>query len=169
MLASRAGVKGVLTSSEANAEWIAIRAGNTAAWPEGAVVLSGDVSVGTRMRMYVTKDQADLLNAGRLNGLGGWATFDAEAASIFQVRQQLALTQQFKPTNQGLFVVELEVTKPMPVNVGFAGVQPGGGSAFGEPSKYAGGGTQIQLRDFGNRGDYFKVVAPPKCVVGGGC
>ena len=166
MLASRAGVKGVLTSSEANAEWIAIKAGNTAAWQDGAVVLVGDVGVGTRMRMYVNREQADLLRDGKASGLGGWATFDSAAASSFQIRQQLALTQDFKSTAGGLFVVELEVTRSMPANLGFVGLQPGVGAASGEPSKYVGGGTQILLKDFANRGNYLRVVSPPKCLEG---
>ena len=117
--------------------------------------------------MYLTAKQADELQRGEMLGLGGWATFDAPANSVFQIRQQLALTQQFKPTDKGLFVVELEVTRPMPANVGFVGTQPGGGIAAGQPDKYIGGGTQIFLKDFANRGNYLKIVVSPKCV--GGC
>ena len=54
----------------------------------------------------------------------------------------------------------------MPANVGFVGAQPGSGSAAGEPGKYIGGGTQVLLKDYANRGSYLKVVVPPKCVAG---
>ncbi|MFT7722265.1 MAG: hypothetical protein QM788_05480 [Roseateles sp.] len=138
-LAHRAGVGKVLTAAEANAEWMAVKAGNTAAWSDGSVILQGEISVGTRMRMYVTKEQAEFLHKGEMNHLGGWATFDTPPSSAFQLRQDSALSQAFKPTDKGLFVVELEVTKIMPANIGFVGAQAG---RQGEPAKYIGGGTQ---------------------------
>lgn len=170
LLAARAGVKGVLTAEQANAQWIAQRFGNTAAWSQGTVVLQGEINTGTRIRMYVNQVQADLLNRGETTGLGGWATFDAPVASAFQVRQQLALTQEFKATSKGLYVVELEVTRPMPVNIGFVGPQTGNGTGGGlhavEPNRYVGGGTQIQLPGFQERGSYVRVAVPPKCMEG---
>lgn len=70
----------------------------------------------------------------------------------------------------GLYVVELEVTRPMPVNVGIVGPQVGNGTAGGtravEPNRYVGGGTQIQFIDYSNRGSYVRVSAPPKCLEG---
>lgn len=170
LLAARAGVKGVLTAEQANAQWLAQRATNTAAWPEGTVVLQGEINTGTRMRMYMTSEQAEIAKKGETTSLGGWATFDEPAASIYQIRQQLALAQDFKPTAKGLYVVELEVVRPMAANIGFVGPQAGAGTANGtrsvEPGRYVGGGTQIQFMDYLNRGSYVRVVAPPKCIEG---
>ena len=162
-LASRAGVNKVVTAAQANAEWMALRPTNTAAWSEGSVILKGEISVGTRMQMYVTKEQAEGLSKGELNNLGGWATFDARPESVFQLRQDLALPQAFKPTDKGLFVIELEVTKAMPANVGFVGPQSGGP---GQSARYLGGGTQIQFTDYSNRTSFVKLVGIPKCVEG---
>ena len=160
----------MLSAEQANARWIAERAGNTAAWTEGTVVLQGELNVGTRVRMYVNQEQADLLRGGSTKGLGSWATFDAPAASVFQLRQQLALTQEFKATSKGLYLVELEVTKPMPANIGFVGPQVGAGTRNGtqavEPSRYVGGGTQIQFPGYQERGAYLRVVVLPKCLEG---
>jgi hypothetical protein len=173
-LASRAGVRGATSAELANAQWMAARPGNTAAWQPGTAVLTADLAVGTRVRMYVNKDQAEAIEAGRLgDGLGRWATFDDPAGSLFQVRNQTALTEGFKSTDRGVYLVELEVTKKMPANIGFVGPQPGNGTGkeppyhAKEPARYIGGGTQIQIIDFVNRGSYFRNVSPPKCI--GGC
>lgn len=79
------------------------------------------------------------------------------------------LTEGFKATSTGPFyVVEFQVTKSMPANIGFIGPQPGNGTGVGahalEPAKYGGGGTQIQLTDYGQRGSYLRMLQPPKCV-----
>ena len=174
MLASRAGFKNAMSAEQANAELIAARPGNTAAWNPGTAVFQADMVAGTKLRMYVDQTQFERLSKGDLSGgLGGWGTFDAPVQSVFQMRSSVALTEAFKPTSKGPFyVVELEVTKPMPSNVGFAGQQLGNGTGNGthaaEPSKYIGGGTQIQLPSWDVRAQYLRITSPPKCV-GGGC
>lgn len=164
-LAGRAGLKSVLSAEQANAQWMAGRAGNSAAWTEGTAVLQGEIAAGTTIRMYVNTAQAERLRQGDLTVLGGWATFDDPAKSVTQMRNNMALTEQFKPAVSGPFyVVELQVTKPMPANVGFVGPQLDMLSASGTALKYQGGGTQIQLTDYVRRTDYLRVIVPPKCV-----
>lgn len=170
-LARRARTTGMTSAEQANAQWMALKPGNSPPWQEGTAVLQAELAVGTRMRMYVTEAQALKIRGGQMEGLGGWATLDDSAVSMFQVRNQLALPESWKPTSKGLHVVELEVTRPMPANLGFVGPQPGNGTGGGlhsvEPSRYIGGGTQIQLVDYGNRGSYLKLIGQPKCI--GGC
>ena len=171
-MAARAGFKNVLSAEQANAQWIATKAGNTAAWTDGTAVFQGEIAAGTRVRMYMDNTQYEKLAKQDLPGaLGGWATFDQPAQSVFQMRQGMALPERFKGAGP-FYVVELEVTKPMPASVGFIAPQPGNGTGGGvhavEPAKYAGGGTQIQLPSWQTRADYLRVVQPPKCV-GKGC
>ena len=169
-MALRAGVKGQLTAEQANAQWLAVKPGNTSAWTEGTAVFQGEISAGTIVRMYVNAEQAANIAAGRLTqGLEGWATFDNAAVSVNQMRNTMGLTEGFKATSTGPFyVVELQVTRPMPANIGFVGPQFGNSAGDGihalEPAKYGGGGTQIQLTDYFNRDYYLRVVKPPKCV-----
>ncbi len=168
-LAARAGVKSVLTPAQANAEWRALMPGNTDAWPEGLAVLNGQLNTGTTMRMYVNAKTADQVNNGDLSGLGGWATFDDPARSIAQMRQNMALSETFRgkaPSDGPFYVVELQITKPMEVNVGFVGPQTDIPTSFAGTKHYRGGGTQIQIIDFNSRTDYVKIVAPPKKVGG---
>ena len=154
-LAARAGVKSVLSAEEANAQWIALRAGNTAAWTAGTTVLQTELKVGTTMRMYVDAEQYASIAANRLDGIGGWATFDDAARTVFQMRQNMALPEAFKSSAKGPFyVVELEVTRPMPANIGFIGPQ----------GAYRGGGTQVQFVDYGARTGYVRIVGTPKPV-----
>ena len=79
------------------------------------------------------------------------------------------MTEGFKATSTRPFcAVELQMTKSMPANIGFIGPQlenrTGGGAHALEPAKYGGGGTQIQLTDYGQRGSYRRMMQPPKCV-----
>lgn len=121
------------------------------------------------MRMYVNAKTADQVNNGDLSGLGGWATFDDPARSIAQMRQNMALSETFRgkaPSDGPFYVVELQITKPMEVNVGFVGPQTDIPTSFAGTKHYRGGGTQIQIIDFNSRTDYVKIVAPPKKVGG---
>jgi hypothetical protein len=173
-MAARAGFKFSRPAGDVNSEWIAAKAGNTAAWNPGTVVFEGEIAAGTAMRMYVDKSQFDKITSGDIaGGLGGWGTFDAPAKSIFQMRNNMALPESFKQTsNSPFYLVELEVVKAMPARVGFAGSQAGNGTGGGthsvEPSKYIGGGTQIQLPSWDTRAQYLRIRLPIKCV-GGGC
>lgn len=85
------------------------------------------------------------------------------------MRQNMALSETFRgkaPSDGPFYVVELQVTKPMEVNVGFVGPQTDIPNAFAGAKYYTGGGTQIQIIDFKNRTDYVKIVTPPKKVGG---
>lgn len=110
----------------------------------------------------MTKEAAAQLENGNTAKLGGWVAFDAPATSVLQLRQDLALTQGFRASSEGLVSVELEVIRPMPVYLGFVGRQKGGA---GEASKYIGDGTQIQL-DWAKRETSLRLVGVPKCVEG---
>ena len=154
------GIKAIKSAAQANAEWMAVRPGNTAAWTDGTKVIEAQLPVGQRMVMYVDETQrTKILNNQLSDALGGWTTFDSRSLNEAQVRQAFSLTQNFK-TGQ-LYRVELEIVRPTLGRVGFTGPQAPQGL-------HPGGGHQFQFVDYGNRVDAVRVVAPPTPVPPGG-
>ena len=118
------------------------------AWKSGTQVAETTLPAGTRVQMVV--DETTYLNYLRSNKteiqLGGWATLDNVPSQAY-VRNQLAITPDMK-SNVG-YVVELEVTRPIPAQIGVVG--PQGGSS--------GGGNQLHfILDRNARNSAFKVV-----------
>ena len=168
-MASRAGMRNVISAEQANLQWLAQRAGNTAAWTEGTAVLQGELAAGTTMRMYVNAATAEEIRNGQKSGLGGWATFDAPVQSVSQMRQNLVLSEAFRGKSDldgPFYVVEIQVTQRMRVNVGYVGPQDQAATTAIGAKAYQGGGTQIQLVDFDNRASFIKVIGTPKKVGG---
>jgi len=154
------GIKAIKTAQQANADWIAIRPGNTAAWTEGTKVIEAQLPVGQRMVMYVDETQrTKILNNQLGDAMGGWATFDTRPLNEAQVRQAFALTQEFK--TGPLYRIELEIVRPTLGRVGFTGPQQPQGL-------HPGGGHQFQFVDYWNRAASVRVVAPPAPVPPGG-
>lgn len=95
--------------------------------------------------------------------LGGWATFDDVKSVAVDMRQNAAITNQFKPTSNGPFhVVELEVQKTLNANIGFAGPQQD------LVTNLRGGATQAEflISSTEKRTDYLKPVSMPKKLGG---
>lgn len=79
------------------------------------------------------------------------------------MRQQAAITSQFKrPSDGPFYVVEMEITKPVTSNVGFVGKQTETTGGL-----LRGGGTQVQfdetIRGI-DRNGFLKPVSQPKLL-----
>ena len=124
-------------------------------WPANTKVVAGEIPAGTQMQMIVNEGQLNLIKNQNIPAYGEFATFnnvgkltDAEARNV------TALAYEFKKPNEKLYVITLEVTKPMPANVGLIGSQSNtllGGTFTGS------GGIQAQIPK-GQGGQYLKFV-----------
>lgn len=167
MVGTGAAVKAVRSADEVNA---AMKAkGWQPAWSPGTPVIEGSMQPGTKVRMIVDENgAADIrraMQSGDFNNvkLGGWATFDEVKSVPVDMRQKAAITSAFKPPSDGPFyVVELEVKKPVDVNVGFAGPQQAGAKNL------RGGATQAEflIPSTEKRIDYLRPVSMPKKLGG---
>ncbi len=167
VLGTAAAVKSVRSAEEVNA---AMKAqGWEPAWSAGTPVIEGTIQPGTKVRMIVDESDAasitKSMHSGNFGGvkLGGWATFDDVKSVATDMRQNAAITNQFKPASSGPFyVVELEVQKPLSANIGFAGAQKD------ISTNLRGGATQaeflIPLAE--KRIDYLRPVSMPQKLGG---
>ncbi len=162
VVGTASAVKAVRSADEVNA---AMKArGWEPAWSPGTPVLEGAMQPGTKIRMIVDESGAasitKAMQSGDFSGvkLGGWATFDDVKSVAMDMRQNAAVTNQFKPASSGPFyVVELEVQKPLNANIGFAGQQKD------VATNLRGGATQAEFLIPSNekRTDYLKPVSVP--------
>jgi len=116
------------------------------AYQQGADVLETVHLPGTRYEMVVSESQYRAIVEQGRPAFGGWATTEGVPNQAF-ARGDLAITPDMKPDVS--FVVQLEVTKPLPVRTGRVG--PVGTSS--------GGGAQVEfLVDPGKRGEFIRVI-----------
>jgi filamentous hemagglutinin len=161
VLGTASGVKAVRSAEEVNA---AMKArGWEPAWSPGTPVIETILHPGTKVNMIVDVRTSDIIKKGDPLVLGAWATFDDVNLVATDMRQRMAIVSQFKPTTVGPFsVVEVEIIKPVKVNIGFVGrqLEPTG-------ALLRGGGTQIHFDEAiigGNRNTFLKIVSQPKIM-----
>jgi filamentous hemagglutinin len=130
------------------------------AWSPGTPVIETTLQPGVKLNMIVDNATADAIKKGDPVTWGGWATFDSVNSAAVDMRQRSAIKNQFKPSENGPFyVVEMEVTKPLPSKLGFVGAQKDTGGTL------RGGGTQIQFDTSipgSDRGMFIKPISQPK-------
>ncbi|MDA7418214.1 DUF637 domain-containing protein [Xenophilus arseniciresistens] len=129
-------IKGFKSADEINA-MMSATADWSPAWKPGTTVAEATMNPGTKVRMVVDKTSFDALSTPGANtsrAFGGWATFD-EVPNAAYARNQLAITTDMKPSSMQLYVIEVQVTKPINAQVGVVGAQ---GAA-------AGGGNQLHF------------------------
>lgn len=115
-------------------------------WPHGHTPHATTLPVGTQFQMAMSPGQPS-------NRPGGWGTTDHVPDQNY-VRQNLAVTEQFKPDLER--VVTYEVTQPLPANVGPVGPQIDHATGAYLP----GGGSQLQMTvPPADRMNYLKVVS----------
>ena len=160
-------VRSVRSADEVNA---AMKArGWEPAWSPGTPVIETTLQPGTKVNMIVDESGAanitKAIQSGDFNSvkLGGWATFSDVKSVATDMRQNAAITNQFKPSSNGPFyVVELEVQKPLNAKIGFAGPQQD------VATNLRGGATQAEFFILSNekRTDYLKPVSLPNKLGG---
>lgn len=161
VIGTASAVKAVRSAEEVNA---AMRArGWEPAWSPGTPVIEATLQPGPRVNMIVDAKTAEAMRRGHVNDVvpGGWATFDEVKSVATDMRQQAAITSQFKPSSDGPFyLVEMEITQPVKSNIGFVGKQ-----AEIAGGVLRGGGTQVQF-DEAIRGkdrlNFMKPVSAPR-------
>lgn len=144
-------IKGFKSADEVNALMNAAD-GWSPAWTSGSSVAEATMKPGTTVRMVVDADQYAALNkpgADISRSFGGWATFD-DVPDLAYARNQLAITPGMKPITTRLYVVDVEITKPINAQVGMVGAQ---GAASG------GGGQLHFFLPAAERSTAFKYVA----------
>ncbi|GAB2795479.1 hemagglutinin repeat-containing protein [Dyella kyungheensis] len=119
------------------------------AWQSGTMVADATLKPGTVVNMVVDKATYEALTtpgADTSRAFGGWATFD-DVSNQAYARNQLAITSDMKA--DASYVIQVEVTKPIDVQIGVVGEQPGA----------AGGGNQLHFNlPPGQRAETFKFV-----------
>lgn len=97
--------------------------------------------------MVVDKAAYEALQRGEMDYAGNWATLENVPTQAF-ARNELAIIKGFK--DDVGYVVELEITKPLNVQIGIVGPQSGA----------AGGANQINFL-FPQRegGEFFKLIS----------
>ena len=140
-------IKGFKSAEEVNAlmnaaEW-------SPAWKAGTSVTEVTVKPGTTVQMVVTEATFYDIEARNFSkAFGGWGTFDNFPNSAY-AQNQLAMTSGLTSKSGGLYVVNIQVTKP--INAQFGIVCP--------QESAAGGGNQLHFlvpRD--DRVNVFKYV-----------
>ena len=161
VVGTASAVKAVRSADEVNAA-MKVR-GWEAPWSPGTPVIEATLQPGTKVNMIVDAKTAEAMRRGHVNDVvpGGWATFDDVKSVATDMRQQAAITNQFKPSSDGPFyVVEMEITQPVKSNIGFVGKQT---ETTGRLLR--GGGTQVQF-DEAIRGkdrlNFLKPVSAPQ-------
>lgn len=144
-------IKGFKSAEEINAmmkaapDW-------SPAWKPGSAVAEATIKPGTTVRMVVDERAYKALTSPDIDSsraFGGWATFD-EVPNVSYARNQLAITTEMKSATTPLYVVEVQVTRPINAQVGVVGEQ---GAA-------AGGGNQLHfILPPGERPQVFQYVA----------
>ncbi len=161
VVGTASAVKAVRSAEEVNA---AMKArGWEPAWSPGTPVIETTLHPGTKVNMIVDLKTAEAIKDQRPFVPGGWATFDDLSSTAVDMRQRLAVTEQFKSTIDGPFyVVEMEITRPVNSNIGFVGKQ-----ADVTNGSLRGGGTQVQFDESVkgvNRNSILKPVSQPKLL-----
>ncbi|GAA4346844.1 hypothetical protein GCM10023165_31650 [Variovorax defluvii] len=145
-------IRGFKSAEEVNAMMKAAD-GWSPAWMPGTSVAEVTMKPGTIVRMVV--DERSFYSLMDLSGradigksFGGWATFD-DVPNAAYARNQLAITSDLTEKSGSLYVVDVQLTKPVNAQVGQVGAQ---GTAVG-------GGNQLHFfvgRD--HRASVFKVI-----------
>lgn len=124
--------KGISDSQiiEMNEEWPSYYGTGYPAWKPGTTVKDRVVDQPETYRMVVSKDQYETIidpkNPNPSKSLGGWATQEP-VNSVSDMRNKLAVTEEFKPKNldngepNSFYVVEFEVKSGVGVREGIAG------------------------------------------------
>jgi filamentous hemagglutinin len=115
--AGKMGLKSVQSAEQVNAKMV--KDGMDAAWAKGTPVINAELAPGTKVQMVISEAQYQAFKLDATKPpIGGWATFD-NVVSQATARQDLALLNKFKPDTK--YVIELEVVKPIPADIGFVG------------------------------------------------
>lgn len=124
--------KGISDSQiiEMNEEWPSYYGTGYPAWKPGTTVKDRVVDQPETYRMVVSKDKYETIidpkNPNPSKSLGGWATQEP-VNSVSDMRNKLAVTEEFKPKNldngepNSFYVVEFEVKSGVGVREGIAG------------------------------------------------
>jgi filamentous hemagglutinin len=152
-------IKAVRSADEVNT---AMKAkGWEPAWSPGTPVIETTLQPGTKVNMIVDAKTADAIKKGDPIIPGGWATFDDVNSVAVDMRQQAAITSQFKkPTDGPFYVIEMEITQPVTSNIGFVGKQTDTTGGL-----LRGGGTQVQFDEAikgMDRNTFIKAISLPK-------
>jgi hypothetical protein len=119
-------IKGFKSAEEVNALMRAAD-GWSPAWMRSSTVAQVTVKPGTTVRMVVDKQTYDALTdisgmADTSRAFGGWATFD-DVPNAAYARNKFAITSEMKSINSSLYVVDVQVAKPINAQVGVVGAQ----------------------------------------------
>ncbi len=141
-------IRGFKSADEINAMMKAAD-GWSPAWKSGTTVAETTMKPGTTVRMVVSERAWNDIKDGNFErAFGGWATFDDVPNSAY-ARDKLAITADLTAKSGPLYVIDVQVGRPVNAQVGAVGAQ---GSA-------AGGGNQLHFfLPPADRSSVFKVV-----------